>query len=45
MDTRSKEKSEFKSAVELHCDSRRCWKCHDDVCEERFDDLVFGVGP
>lgn len=45
MDTRSSEKHGTKGAGELHCDSRRCWKCDGDVCEERFEDLVFGVGP
>ncbi len=38
MDTRSKEKSEFKGAVELRCDHQRCWNCQGDVCEERADD-------
>jgi hypothetical protein len=45
MDTQGKESYGSKKSVELRCDSRRCWKCSDDVCEERFDDLVFGVGP
>jgi len=45
MDTRSKESYESKEFLELRCDSRRCWKCSEDVCEERFDDLIFGVGP
>jgi hypothetical protein len=45
MDSRTNEKGVFKGAVELRCDSRRCLKCHDGVCEERFEDLVFGIGP
>jgi hypothetical protein len=45
MDAVSIDKGWIEVPVELRCDSRRCWKCSDDVCEERFDDLVFGVGP
>ena len=46
MDTRSKEDKGHKGPVELHCDSRKCFKCFDDgFCEERFEDLVLGVGP
>jgi hypothetical protein len=46
MDTRSKEDKGHKGPVELHCDSRRCFKCYvDGYCEERFEDAVFGVGP
>jgi hypothetical protein len=45
MDTRGKETYGSKGPVEWHCDSRRCYKCFDGVCEERFEDLVFGVGP
>ncbi len=29
----------------LVCDSRRCMKCTGGLCEERFEDNVFGVGP
>ncbi len=42
MEIRGKEK---KGTVELRCDSRQCWKCSDGACEERFEDLVYGVGP
>jgi hypothetical protein len=45
METRGKEKVKMQEPVELRCDSRRCWKCRGDVCEERFEDLVFGIGP
>jgi hypothetical protein len=45
MDTWKKENYTWKRSVELRCDSSRCWKCSGDVCEERFEDLVFGVGP
>ncbi len=45
MDTRGKEKHELEEPVELRCNSRTCWKCYGDLCEERFEDLVFGVGP
>jgi hypothetical protein len=45
MDTWGKEKFGSKEPVEFRCDSRRCWKCSGDVCEERFGDLVYGVGP
>lgn len=46
MDTRSKEDKGHKGSVELHCDSRKCYRCFSDgYCEERFEDLVFGVGP
>ena len=43
METRKKETN--REPVELRCDSRRCWKCSDGVCEERFEDLVFAIGP
>lgn len=39
------EKNKLREPVELRCDSRRCWKCAGDVCEERFEDLIFGIGP
>jgi hypothetical protein len=45
MDTREKEKFGKEERVELRCNSTACWKCYGDICEERFEDLVFGVGP
>ena len=45
MDTRGKENIGTKEPVELRCNSRSCWKCFGDLCEERFEDLAFGVGP
>jgi hypothetical protein len=45
MDTRNKNEHGFKDAVELHCDSRKCYRCKADVCEERLEDLLYGVGP
>ncbi len=46
MDTRSKDSKENKGPVELRCDSRKCFRCYEDgYCEERLEDLVFGVGP
>jgi hypothetical protein len=45
MDTRSKGEHSFKDSVELHCDSRKCYRCKVNVCEERFEDLIYSVGP
>ncbi len=46
MDTRSKEGCEEKGRVELRCNSTKCYRCYEDrFCEERFEDLVFGIGP
>lgn len=46
MDTRSKEDKGHEGPVELRCDSRKCSKCYSDgFCEERFEDMVFSVGP
>ncbi len=45
MDTRSRDEHGFGDPVELRCDSRKCYRCKDDVCEERFEDLIFGIGP
>ena len=45
METRGNDKYGSKGSVELHCDSRKCFRCADGKCEERFEDLVFGAGP
>ncbi len=45
MDAGSKEEYGSKGVVELRCDSARCWKCDENACKERFEELVFGIGP
>jgi hypothetical protein len=45
MDSRSRDELSSKGSVELHCDSRKCYRCKSDVCEERFEDLIYSVGP
>ena len=45
MDIQGKKNYGSKEPAEFHCDSRRCWKCNEDVCEERFEDLVLSIGP
>jgi hypothetical protein len=43
METQKQESK--KESSELSCDSRRCWKCSDDVYEERYEDVVLAAGP
>jgi hypothetical protein len=45
MDTRSGDNHWYEVPAELRCDSRECYRCKDDVCEERFEDLVYSIGP
>jgi len=43
MDALSRNKSSGSEL--LSCDSKRCLKLSDGLWNERFEDLVFGVGP
>ena len=45
MDTRDRGSKKFDEKESVACDSRRCLVYADGVWKERFEDLVFGVGP